>query len=660
MITGCKDIRSVLRTPIQRYYDAGVICMRTFNVCIGSDIYTVGELLRVYNEGGLPKIRNCGKYTISELSKILEPIDKTYGMQIVNKLDQYEDMPEPIKAVIVSNYRRPLMKFSLDCIKRFYATFKDPCSFYNFFCLDQKNLDERFVSIDSMELKHYCYQLLSEIHSELRNEYLIGTLTYELVVVARAVLWFCDDQFAEELETADPVLKYRRKALLEDFEFRTSMLSRYAKRVQHCLIPSYSRAVGLLLLSEKEVVKLMEEFRTMGMTYRELFNLLDGLNDALFYYERNEGTEIHKDIIASKYRYLSDEQTTFVAEFVHQNGYYPMFFLLREYLKKSGERSHYIFSKATGINGGNPMSLADIGKEIECTRERVRQLMATAPKDLFKDQGWQHYHLGNTLVIAEDDALYKDVVEHEKVDISFESFALVCTSGFPLKVIKENDIRFLINDRLSSQIIGKVCREVEKESKRIKPEAYIMRFDELLKDVPCDKIDDYKKVLPVIIAKSMRYYVNEEGNIVFPPTGVDVIYELSGILREKGRPMTLKEMLSALKQKCPEVSYKKPQQIKDKVLRSGIIVPIGRSGRYSLTEWSHVYRGSIRDLVAKILRKSAAPVHIDEIMEKVLQVNPYTNKRSVSSSISNDKDRFVLFGDGYYGLKRKRYKTQRI
>lgn len=660
MITGCKDIRSVLRTPIQRYYDAGEISSRAFHVCVGNEIYTLGELFRVYNDGGLRKLRNCGEYTMTELENILAPIDKTYAIQLVNKLDQYEDLPEPIKTIIVTNFQRPMDGFSADCIRLFYATFKDPCSFYDFFCLEQKNLDERFISIDSWELKHYCYQVLSEIHAALRTDYLYRTLTYELVVVALDVLWFCDDQFAEELEAKDSNLKYKRKALLDDFEFKTEMLSRNMRRLQRCMFPNYSRVTGLLMLSEDEVSDIVYELRTWAASIKEVFSFLYSLNDALFYYDGADGDEIHKEIIARKYPYLTDEKVAFVVEFVRQFGYYPMFYLLREKLAKTEERTESIFAMATGICGGSPQSLAEIGRGIECSRERVRQLLVSAPKDLFKDKGWLHYQFGSVYVIAEDDALYMDVVEREKVGISFESFSLVCMMGFPFKAIKENDVRFLINNRFSARMIDKVCREVDKESKRIKPEIYTMRLDDLLKDVPDDKKDAYRKVVPVILAKAYRMYVNEEGNIVFPPTGIDVIYELSNILRDKGRPMSMKELYAALIKRCPEAKHKSFENVRGKVLRSDALIPIGKSSRYTLAEWKNVYRGSIRDLVADILKKSKTPLHIDTIMKKVLKTYPYTNKKSVWSSICNDKDRFVMFGDGYFGLKRKRYKTQTI
>lgn len=302
------------------------------------------------------------------------------------------------------------------------------------------------------------------------------------------------------------------------------------------------------------------------------------------------------------------------------------------------------------------MNMAEIGEKIECTRERVRQLMEKASKDLFEDMNWSYYQFDSTLVIAEVDDLYLNVVDQEKVNISFESFAQVCIEGFPVKAIKENDMRFLVNRRLSGQIINRICGEVNKQNKRIRSGIDSIRLEDLLKDIPDDKKDDYRHALPVIITKAYRLVVDENGNIVLPPNGVDIVYELCEILREKDRPMSLRELYAALIQRCPEVGHKSFEHVRAKVLQSEALKPIGKSSMYTLAEWTHVYRGSIRDLVADILKKSRAPLHIDEIMKKVLPAYPYTNKSSVTSSLGSDKERFVLLGDGYYGLRKKKYR----
>lgn len=654
-----KDIRAILRKPIEWYYDMWVISKRAFLVCMANEIYTVGDLLRAHHDNVLPKLRNCGKKTIKELEEVLAqlgPIGQTYALQLINKLDKYEDLSEAPKRIIVSAYNKPLFNFSMDCIDLFYATFNDPRSFYSFFCLDQKNLAERFNNLDNGELKHYCYQLLSEIRESFCKEQLSDTFTYELVVIARAVLWFCDDRFAEELETSDADLKTKRKILLDDFAENVEKLSKQTKRIQRWFIPTYLKAVTMFLLTEEQVAELLPQIWLHRAPHGEIFRFLADLNDVLFQYENLEGNEVSKTIVANKYPNLTEEQVGFVTDFHNQYRHYPMFFLLRDQLAKSEDRLDRIFAMATGICDGHSMNLAEIGKEMECTRERVRQLMEKAPKNLFRDKEWLYYQFDSTLVIAEVDDVYLNVVDHEKVNIPFESFAQVCIEGFPLKAIKVNDMRFLVNKRLSSQIFDKVCREVNKQNKRVRSGIDSIPIDNLLKDIPDDKKDDYKQAMPIIISKAYGLYVDEGGNIILPPNGVDVVYELSEILRDKGRPMSLRELYAALIQRCPEVGHKSFEHIRAKVLQSEALKPIGKSSMYTLAEWNHVYRGSIRDLVADILKKSRTPMHIDEIMEKVLQAYPYTNKNSVTSSLGSDKERFVLCGNGYYGLKKRKYR----
>ena len=662
MIMEGKDIRAILRKPIEWYYDMWVISKRAFLVCMANEIYTVGDLLRAHHDNVLPKLRNCGKKTIKELEEVLAqlgPIGQTYALQLINKQDKYEDLSEAPKHIIVSAYNKPLFNFSMDCIDLFYATFNDPRLFYSFFCLDQKNLAERFNNLDNEELKHYCYKLLSEIHASFCKEQLADTFTYELVVIARTILWFCDDRFAEELEVSDADLKTKRKILLADFAENVDKLSKQTRRIQRWFIPTYLKAITMFLLTEEQVAELLPQIWLHRAPHGEIFRFLADLNDVLFQYENLDGNEVSRTIIANRYPNLTEEQVGFVTDFHNQYRHYPMFFLLRDQLAKSEDRLDRIFAMATGICDGHPMNLSEIGKEMECTRERVRQLMEKAPKNLFRDKEWLYYQFDSTLVIAEIDDVYLNVVDHEKVNIPFESFAQVCIEGFPLKAMKVNDMRFLVNKRLSSQIIDKVCREVNKQNKRIRSGIDTIPIDHLLKDIPDDKRDDYKQAMPIIISKAYRLVVDEARNIVLPPNGVDVVYELSEILRDKGRPMSLRELYAALIQRCPEVGHKSFEHVRAKVLQSEALKPIGKSSMYTLAEWTHVYRGSIRDLVADILKKSRTPMHIDEIMEKVLQAYPYTNKNSVTSSLGSDKERFVLFGEGYYGLRKKKYRGGR-
>ena len=652
-----KNIKVILRKPIDYYFEQGMISTRALNICRSCGIVTVGDLIRCYHKGNLRKLRNCGPYTENEFKSVMGLVNYNYAVQLLEKLDGYDDMPAKLKDIIADAYKRPLLDFSLDCIKLFYDTFGDSKAFYTYFFCDQQKLAKRFNGRRSNELKHYCYQLLTEIHSTLREKGLDDTYTYELVVIARAIIWFSDESFAAELEEKDPELKVRRQALVIDYEDRTKKHFRgyWEADIKKLVMPTYSKALALLTMKDDEIRKIWYNLPCWRYNSYDLSLVIAELRETLFLYESIGGDELGKTVVMNNYRYLTEKQAWFVADFHKQFGYYPMFYLLREYLMKTTDREEWVFAKATGIYDGHPMSFEEIGKELDLGKIRVRQLFNCSMRYLFRDKEWQHYQFRTALVVTEVDDMYRSVVENEKVSIPFESFAIICTDGFMMKLATVNDMRFLINYRLNISDIAKVCSVVKARNNRIKGEANSLRLVDLLKDIPEDKRKLYMEALPVIINKAYGLVVDEAGNIVLPPKGVDVVYELTQILRKKGKPMSFDELQAALIKKCPAAKDKSSEYIRGKILQSETIKPIGKSMRYSLTEWEHVYKGTIRQLVADILNEAKRPVHIDKIMKKVLKAYPKTTKRNVVSSINQDEARFICFGDGLYGLMEKTY-----
>lgn len=657
MIKDGKSIKVILRRPLEYYYQEGMISYRALNVCKAFGIVTVGDLIRYHHEGNLLKLRNCGPYTIQEFENVIGLVNYKYAVQLLEKLDSYQDLPEKLKEIIVEHYKRPLIDFSLDCIKLFYDTFGDSKAFYTFFFCNQKDLCERFNGLKSRELKHYCYQLLSDIHSSFRKEGLDDTYTYELVVMARAIIWFCDETFAAELQVKDPTLAMRRRALVTDFENRAEQhLGRYdLKEVRQKLIPTYLKALGLFQHTDREIDDLWYKLSCWRYSHRVLTLLIAELKETLFWYEGISGDELGKSIVANNYRYLTEEQACFVAGFHKKYGYYPMFFLLREHLMNTTDKFEWTFAKATGIYDGKPKTLEEIGKEMGYSKPTVRSYYVRAPRYLFRDKGWLYYKFLTDLVIPDVDELYKSVVENEKVNIPFESFAKICTDGFGLKLAKVNDKHFFVNDQLHVSVIYKACSTINAINNRIKGETCSIPLGNVLDDAPVELRGVHMKALPVIISKAYGLAVDENQNIIFQPQGIDVIYEATEILRKKGKPMGIEELYKAFIKRRPEAKDMSMDYFKGKISRAETIKPIGKSMRYALTEWEHVYRGTIRQLVADVLKEAKTPLHIDKIMKKVLKVYPNTNKRSVKWSLKQDEARFVLFGEGVYGLVDKQY-----
>lgn len=484
-----------LETPIQKYHETGLISARAYNICRYNDIETVGDLVLCMLEGNLIKLRNCGKKTLEELKGITALINYEDAATLVLKDDQYNAVPKAIQSIIESNYYNALPGFSDDCIRGFYEMFDSPAAFYSFFCSEQRNLNLRIVAINSVEITNYCYQIISKILSCLKNNQHTNSFTYELFTVARVIYVFS----VNHLEADNTKIEMEKRFLLDDFNERASKLSSRAKNIQEAQIPTFIQAISLAQMTENQLNDFLFFKNLKNNHARELFCFIRDLKDVLLQYESKTNDEIIKEAVSKKYPYLAEEQICFVSEYYSQFGHYPMFYLLHQLVLKQWTRQNRVFVMSTGIEGQRK-TLEEIGNQFGCTRERIRQILNTSKKDLFKDKEWSHYQFENCNVITQDDKIYKDVVVKEKVDYSFEVFARICSLGFPLKLIKENGMIFLVNERFDKQIIDQVCREAAKHKKN--DETNPFNIDTFLKGVSAHKKSDYKQILTIILAKA--------------------------------------------------------------------------------------------------------------------------------------------------------------
>ena len=95
------NIRAVLRKPIEFYFELGMISARALNICKACDIITVGDLIQCHHQGSLRKLRNCGPYTEKEFESVMGLVNYDYAVQLLEKLDGYDEIPAKLKSIIV-------------------------------------------------------------------------------------------------------------------------------------------------------------------------------------------------------------------------------------------------------------------------------------------------------------------------------------------------------------------------------------------------------------------------------------------------------------------------------------------------------------------------------------------------------------------------------
>ena len=294
---GEKDIRAILVTPIEKYFDADIISIRAFNCCQNHDIITVGDLVQYHNTKGIKSLRNCGKKTAEELMEIIKRVDEPHEIQKLIDQRQYNHVPQPLRAIIEKEHATPLSGFSTQCIESYNSSFDSAVAVYYFFCVNQHDLSNRFGSLGSEELKSYCYRLLLEICSTAKDEKLTESEAYELLIIAKFSLMFCDEQIANAAEVNGGRTKAWKEAVCTDYTERISDLS---TRTQHVImeqLPTYKEAIRLFGLSMEELGDYLFPKRVMRKTTEEISFFLQESEKALLEFDSLDEREIKRQVV---------------------------------------------------------------------------------------------------------------------------------------------------------------------------------------------------------------------------------------------------------------------------------------------------------------------------------------------------------------------------
>lgn len=120
------------------------------------------------------------------------------------------------------------------------------------------------------------------------------------------------------------------------------------------------------------------------------------------------------------------------------------------------------------------------------------------------------------------------------------------------------------------------------------------------------------------VSKSLANLKDQWGHIKWPlvnPKNIrDKIYV---ILQESEKPMHFSEIAKHIKDSDFKRKDVTTQAIHNELIKDGRFVLIGR-GIYALKEWGY-QKGTVADIITKILKKSKEPMHRDDIVREVLK-----------------------------------------
>lgn len=272
-------------------------------------------------------------------------------------------------------------------------------------------------------------------------------------------------------------------------------------------------------------------------------------------------------------------------------------------------------------------TLEQIGELLGITRERVRQLekailirlKLAAEKDLphiqevEKEFVKQLSEMGRVARVSDLAAKVGETGdERDRAHVAF-----LATLAPSLTVLDENDdfhqavaIKEYYEEKALKDRVGDIV-------KTIKAHGQPLTIAELHKQTSGYEHPDHVRALATT-SKNLANLKDQWGHIKWPlvnPKNIrDKIYV---ILQEQNAPMHFSEIADKIKDSDFKRKDVTTQAIHNELIKDTRFVLIGR-GIYALKEWGY-QKGTVADIITKILKKSKEPMHRDDIVREVLK-----------------------------------------
>lgn len=337
------------------------------------------------------------------------------------------------------------------------------------------------------------------------------------------------------------------------------------------------------------------------------------------------------------------------------------------------------------------LKLREIGKQMQITHERVRQIRNQVICDFFK----------KLPVIR---AFNDDLLTQGKIDVSGDVVTLtpeqvVWLNQKSQTQFTENFIYFILCIYLERfEIVGSLSdvlyphfskkknrhnwKRIYLVSKVIYPhfdwdgfvaditslleaktaKAYELSLKDKVSAFMLDRTVSWERVAMVaaLILKDEFGLKVEGDHIIIPRNTYKQINEYAyEALEALGTPSYVEEIAEKVKELYPQTNFTHAG-IRSSLKREYGFVPIGRSSNFGLKKWESTVEnfkgGTIRDIVKEFLQQQQRPQTLQQVTIYLLQYRPHTNSKSVLTNLKAEaSDTFEFFQNSLIGLKGVNY-----
>ena len=291
------------------------------------------------------------------------------------------------------------------------------------------------------------------------------------------------------------------------------------------------------------------------------------------------------------------------------------------------DREREIVTRRFGLNDRKE-TLEQIGELLGITRERVRQLekailirLKIAAEDnkvpaVHDVERTMIRHLSEGGRVARVHDLTEKLVGPE-ADVKHRAHVGFISELSPnITVINENDHYHHAVGIKEHGDEKQLKSKVDEIVKTIKTHGEPIHAEELHAKLNYEHPDHVRALASVSknLAELKDYWGLTKWPTVNPKNIRDKIYV---ILADHGKPMHFSDIAKAIKQSDFKRKDVTTQAIHNELIKDKRFVLIGR-GIYALNSWGYD-KGTVADIITKVLKKSGAPMHRDDIVRNVLK-----------------------------------------
>ena len=337
------------------------------------------------------------------------------------------------------------------------------------------------------------------------------------------------------------------------------------------------------------------------------------------------------------------------------------------------------------------LKLREIGKQMNITHERVRQIRNQTICDLFKklpivrafdDELLVQNHIqtsGDIIFLTPEQVAVINQKSHTDFTDGFVHFILciyldkyqlvgnlsdVLFPHFSKKKNRHNwkNIYLVTKDIHPyldwETLVLDICSLLEKKTAKQYEISLREKIAPYLAATPY-LLDRVSKVVALILRQEFDLQIKGD-TLTIPRNTYKQINEYAyEALEALGTPSYVKEIAEKVKELYPKTNFTYAG-IRSSLKREYGFVPIGRSSNFGLKKWENTVEnfkgGTIRDITKEFLLQQKEPQTLEQITSYLLQYRPHTNAKSILTNLKADtSDTFVFFNNSQIGLTQITY-----